>query len=330
MKNLTINHLLSGGLITNYYCTSQCGHCLYGCSPAREKDYIDTKTTEDAIQKVLSLGCDALHIGGGEPMLDIPGLLEVADKFRDSGMRIHYVETNSSWFTDKNKTVQTLKQLKEHGISQLLISMSPFHNEHIPFHKPKGVVDACKKAGVQALPWIMDFYSDINAFDTDTTHSLSEYEQKYGDHYLQDIPMRYWTHIGGRAVYTFKDIFPLQSVKDIVKAPPCKELEDTSHFHVDLYGNYVPGLCSGLAIKTEDLGEPLKEDDYPIISMLYKKGIKRFLEYAKEEFGFVPKDEYLNKCHLCNDIRLFLNREKKVNSHELQPDGYYDQVDQFK
>lgn len=328
MQKLNINHLLSGGLITNYYCTSGCRHCLYGCSPRWEKDYIDQKMAGTAMRKILSLGCDAIHIGGGEPMLNISGLLKVADTARFLGMGIHYVETNASWFKNEEDAVRTLRQLKEHGISNLLISMSPFHNEHIPFYKIKGLISACRKSGIQPLPWIMDFYPDMEAFDDQKSHSLEEYEKAYGKNYLRNIPERYWTHLGGRAVYTYKDIYPLQPLERILANPPCDELEDTSHFHIDLYGNYIPGLCSGLAIRMEDLGEPLEENQYPFITMLYNEGIQAFFHHVRKEYGFSPQTEYLNKCHLCNDIRLFLVREKQLDFPELKPEGYYRYVDE--
>jgi hypothetical protein len=142
--------------------------------------------------------------------------------------------------------------------------------------------------------------------------------------------MRYWTHIGGRAVYTYKDVFPLQSLEKILDSPPCSEPEDTTHFHMDLYGNYIPGLCSGLAIRMEDLGKPLDEEEYPVLTMLFNKGIASFMQFAREEYAFEPQKQYLNKCHLCNDIRLFLVREKQLNTHELKPDGYYSHVDEFR
>jgi len=33
LKEFKISRLFSGGLITNYYCTSRCGHWLYASSP---------------------------------------------------------------------------------------------------------------------------------------------------------------------------------------------------------------------------------------------------------------------------------------------------------
>lgn len=37
---MTINHLSSGGIITNYKCPAACGHCLYSCSPNAKLGYI--------------------------------------------------------------------------------------------------------------------------------------------------------------------------------------------------------------------------------------------------------------------------------------------------
>lgn len=46
----SIDRLQSGGVITNYTCTSRCAHCLYGCSPGWPKEYMD----RDMLMRVLS------------------------------------------------------------------------------------------------------------------------------------------------------------------------------------------------------------------------------------------------------------------------------------
>jgi hypothetical protein len=163
--------------------------------------------------------------------------------------------------------------------------------------------------------------------DEDTTHSLEEYMQTYGQKYLEKIPSRYWVHFGGRAIQTFKEVFPLQKLGDITrKAQPCHELANTSHFHIDLFGHYIPGLCSGFAIQAADLGSPLDETRYPIMNMLYKHGIKQFLDNAIKNYEFSPANEYLSKCHLCFEIRRWMIKKAGLLSHELQPDTYYDEV----
>ncbi|MGD8504018.1 MAG: radical SAM protein, partial [Syntrophobacterales bacterium] len=96
-----IKRLSSGGVITNYYCTSACGHCLYGCSPRWKKDYIDRETLGKILQKIKSLGCNSIHVGGGEPFLNPDGLKMVVEVVRSHGVHLEYVETNSSWFNGK-------------------------------------------------------------------------------------------------------------------------------------------------------------------------------------------------------------------------------------
>jgi len=59
MVEFTIKKIRSGGLITNYFCTSSCKHCLYKCSPHWEKRYIDPDIAEkicDVLQNTLKKG----------------------------------------------------------------------------------------------------------------------------------------------------------------------------------------------------------------------------------------------------------------------------------
>ena len=167
-----IKHLHSGGIISNYYCTSACGHCLYYCSPRWKKEYIDRETLIEVLKKIKSLGCRSVHIGGGEPFLNLAGLQMVVETVHSLRVNIEYVETNSSWFKERESAIETLSSLRERGLSTLLISMSPFHNEHIPFYKVKGVIEACREANISVFPWISEFYPEIAAFDDRTTHTV--------------------------------------------------------------------------------------------------------------------------------------------------------------
>jgi hypothetical protein len=62
-RKFLIDGLRSGGVITNYYCTSSCGHCLYFCSPNWKKDYIEIGMLAQILEKITSLGCKSIHIG---------------------------------------------------------------------------------------------------------------------------------------------------------------------------------------------------------------------------------------------------------------------------
>jgi hypothetical protein len=179
---------------------------------------------------------------------------------------------------------------------------------------------------MQVFPWVQAFYPELSALDEKKTHTLEDFKNAYGEDYTTKIPQRYWIHYGGRAIDTFKKEYQMQDLEYIISQNgPCTELADTSHFHVDLYGRYIPGLCSGFSIECSDLGTALSQEKYPFINLLYEKGIKAFYEIALKE-GFLADNRYLNKCHLCLEIRKYLVNIKKIESLELFPKEYYSQL----
>jgi hypothetical protein len=112
------------------------------------------------------------------------------------GVSVEYVETNSSWFRDIESAKALLARLHQKGLQTLLVSISPFHNEQVPFSRVQGVIEAAKQVGVGVFPWITDFISGLSRFDPVKSHSLDEYRQVYGDDCLMQILQRYWTHSG--------------------------------------------------------------------------------------------------------------------------------------
>jgi hypothetical protein len=330
---LTLTRLASGGLITNYFCTSACRHCLYRCSPGWPKDYITAEMARRNLEAVRRLGCTAVHVGGGEPLLRPDGLADVLDAARQAGVRVEYVETNSSWYRDHASACALLEKLAGHGLDTLLVSISPLHNEHIPFYKVKGVLAACRQVGLSVFPWIADFVADLAAFDDVLVHAPEEYRQLFGEDYWATLPQRYWISPGGRALETFGRFRPQKSLARLAAegSRGCPELAEVGHFHLDLYGNYIPGLCAGLAVRRDDLGAPLNPEDYPLISRLFAGGIGALVAYAAEVHGFPEgglcsapsKSAYGSKCEVCYEVRRFLVVDKGVDSRELAPRGHY-------
>ena len=251
-------------------------------------------------------------------------VLEVATEV---GISVEYVETNSSWFRDKESAKTLLAMLRQKGLQTLLVSISPFHNEQIPFCRVQGVILAAKQVGVGIFPWITDFITDLSQFDPAQTHSLDEYRRTYGDNYLVQLLQRYWVHMGGRALETYRPLLGKKTFQQILKesSGSCSaELSNTSHFHIDLFGNYIPGLCSGLSISIDDLGKPLSNETYPILTSLYRHGIRGLIKMAEDSGGFSPqKDLYLNKCDLCTEVRSFLVQNDYLDSEELKPVEFY-------
>jgi organic radical activating enzyme len=324
---MIVSSLSSGGLISNYHCSSTCKHCLYNCSPTREKDYVSFDDATRILSKVKSLGCHSVHIGGGEPLLDYQKLIDGALKSAAAiGVEIEYVETNSSWFKSPEQAKEIVRKLMDNGVSTLLVSISPFHNEYIALKKLKGVVAACHSQGMNLFPWISDFYEDIDQFDDSKPHSLSEYAERYGQDYIDALPSRYRLTRKGRALKTFSRLMkPVPLAEILAQSGPCRELDETWHFHVDTHGNYIPGLCTGIAIDVNDLGKELPESDYPFLNALHENGIAALLERAGVS-GFKPaKDSYVSKCELCIETRAFLVNRTAIKTKDLNPRQFYDE-----
>ena len=328
MRGLEIPRLSSGGLIVNYRCSSRCGHCLYACSPQRSPDYLSREDALQFCERILELGCSSVHVGGGEPFLDVEGLIAVLDAAREVGMGIDYVETNASWFTGTPASMSKLEAVRDAGARTLLVSISPFHAAFIPVRKMEMLVHACDRAGVGVFPWMAHFLPELQRFDIDRPVALDQQEARHGAGYVQSLLQRYALVLGGRAVATFSPGMRRQSFEHLASRSrrTCRRLTDVNHFHVDLYGRYVPGLCAGLGVALDDMSGPLSPERYPLMVRLYSGGVGEAAKWASAQFGFAPRPEgYVHACEACLDLRLHLFRAG-AELLELNPRGFYEDL----
>lgn len=321
---LRIKNLVSGGIITNYKCSSKCKHCSYSSSPKWPDDYMTPSMADEIFSILKSLGCDSVHIGGGEPLLKPDKLLGVLEAAQRNDIGIEYIETNASWYKDEASAKAVLKEIKGHGVNTLLISIDPYHNEYIPFWKVKALVRTCSETNMNVFPWLMDFWNDIDAMNDHIPHSLDEYAQLFGQDYPVKLLNRYGLNLKGRALKTYLPMMKKQPYKQILEeSRPCKLLSGVYHFHVDLYGNFIPQSCPGFTIPLKELVNGADPDKYRIFNSLESSGIRGLVELAKEKFEYIPKDEYAGKCDLCYDIRNHLVLELGLDLPDLKPEGHY-------
>ncbi len=321
---LKIDYLISGGLITNYKCSSKCKHCSYASSPSWPNDYMTLSMADEIFSILKELGCHSVHIGGGEPLLQPDRILPVLESAERNNVGIDYIETNASWFKDGESAKSILRRLMQHGVHTLLISIDPYHNEYIPFWKVKGLIKACSKVNMGVFPWLMDFWADLDALDDRKPHSLQEYAKVFGQDYLLELPRRYGINLKGRALKKYRWMMQKEPFEQIIRRSiPCRLLSGVHHFHVDLYGNFVPQSCPGLSVNLRELSQGAKPDKYPVFHSLESEGIGGLVELAIERYGYKPKDEYAGKCDLCYDIRRYLVLELSLKLPDLQPSGHY-------
>jgi organic radical activating enzyme len=320
-----INNLETGGLVVTYKCNSKCAHCVRSSSPDREDQYMDAEMLQKSILKLKELNCKSLHIEGGEPFLHPDKLIETVSILYKNNITLEHIVTNAFWYRNSNDTTQLLKQLQEFGLSTLLIKVSAFQNEFIPLNKVIRLVEAADKVGINSLIWDVESYPEVASFNPGKTHSLKEYQKKFGDDYLRKMSSRFSLSLSGRAYNIFSkhaNKIPLNGI--IKNGLGCKhEFTSKHHFHVDLYGNYLFPYTKGLAINIDDINKPLDEKKYPFLSVIITEGLNGLYQLAIRQYQFVPFQEYISRCHLCYHIREHLVNNQKVKSPDIQPVNLY-------
>jgi hypothetical protein len=321
-----IKQLSSGGLITNYHCSAACKHCLYKSSPKRDKSYMDSDMLRRLLKKAVNLGCRSIHIGGGEPFLNLNGLYRVLEIMQEEGVSLDYLETNASWFKDSASCQAVMGELKERGCSTVMVSVCPFHNEFIPLVKMEGVIEACQETNMGLFLWQEQYYRHLSALDKNKTHSFEELEEIWGRNYFLKAGKRFGLTMNGRALVSYRPYLPSKRAAEIIKENPqgCEELERTSHFHLDLDGNFIPPGCVGITVAHEDLGEELNPENYPHFLALRNSGVGELFDLVKNK-GFKEKESgYASKCDLCEDMRRYLlDQGLSQKTKDIGPAEYY-------
>mgnify|MGYP000860380475 FL=1 len=180
---------------------------------------------------------------------------------------------------------------------------------------------------MNVFPWLMEFWDDIDAMDDMKPHSLDEYRQLFGHDYLLHLLKKYGLNLKGRAFKTYKPMMKKQPFDQILKESiPCRLLSGIYHFHVDLYGNFIPQSCPGFSIPLRELVHGADPGKYRIFESLETMGIRGFAELAAKEYGYKPKEEYAGKCDLCYDMRNYLVLELGLDLPDLKPVNHYKYV----
>ena len=321
---MPIDRLSSGGIIANYRCPAACGHCLYGCSPSAQPGYMDGATAAALCGRLRRLGCRGLHIGGGEPFLDVEGLIGLVGAIHNSGIGLDYIETNAAWVTDDDvRSRRILSGVASAGGDCIMVSADPFHVEFIPFWKSKRLLRLLREMGISHFIWQERYWPLLERLDPQKTYDAQALMDVFGYDVQRRCAEEYGMRFHGRALNLLR-----QSGRKMPVAPlpgPCAELRSTGHFHVDYLGRYIPPGCTGMGILLDDVGKALDPSRYPVLSRLYAQGLRGLLPYAQERGYKLADDGYVSKCELCFDIRKHLISTDKKAHPDLTPESFYRQ-----
>ncbi|MBL7219579.1 MAG: hypothetical protein ISS69_05670 [Phycisphaerae bacterium] len=324
---LTIPALRSGGVMLTYRCTNKCKHCLYRCSPQQ----VDTWMSLDLAEQVFAAMAREpqlrdVHIAGGEATLKMDLLADVIALAVRMGVSLSYLETNAMWCTDGDTARESFLRLARAGLPGVLVSASPYHNEFVPFVRTQTCVEAAidvfGRGGV--IVWIPQLYQALAQMPADRTNTLAEFCHAAG---LSDeigaVGRIYGLIPGGRVLDELRDCYPARPAEDFSSCRCDGELYNTSHFHIDPFGNLFTGLCPGIAAgKIGDLHPQITAENHPVFWHLATGGPCALMQWARDHHNYQPqRDAYISKCDLCTDIRRHLHA--LGGFEEIAPDTFY-------
>ena len=123
----------------------------------------------------------------------------------------------------------------------------------------------------------------------------------------------------GRSAEKLGPLFQGRSVDEFSGNNCSKSFLSPKGVHIDPHGNVFSGLCSGIIIgnvnesSLKDIWKNFDPGSMPVVSGLIKGSPSELLDEA-EGLGFESKDTYVDKCHLCSDIRQFFFDKGRYSS----------------
>ena len=325
----------SGGIILSYQCSNRCRHCLYASSPTW-KEWMSEEDVERilvGIQKY-SRYLTGIHLAGGEPFIK-PELVVFAVKMASElNIPLDYVETNAFWCWNDEKTNQVFNRLKEAGLSAVLVSSSPFHLEFVSMERVNRAVRVGRNVfGEKGVVLFTDyFYQQLQAVDQKYPHRFEDYLDAVGSKKASvAFATEYALIPNGRAATRLNDLYERHPSSTFFGGNCERELSSPHHIHIDLYGNYIAGLCAGISLgdgkNLDSLYSGIDLEEKPFLEKVIRGGMEVLYEWAVKDFGYEENMEgYMAKCHLCLDIRRHLVKVG-AGPQELTPLEFYDNLE---
>ncbi len=155
-------------------CNIKCGHCVAAEGPPGA-DKIDFMRAKEIIEEMADARVTGISFTAGEPLLfknDVRGLIRVC---RHNRIYTRVV-TNGFWANQMDQAEKVVFELLESGLSQLRISTSRWHQEHVDRENIIRAAAACRKQG---LDYFVSFVTDFSEMEDAIEEFLQENKLRY-------------------------------------------------------------------------------------------------------------------------------------------------------
>lgn len=155
-------------------CNIRCRHCV-----AAGEEPQSTKMELDRAKKLIHELADA-NVGGisftaGEPFIFFNDIVELVGLCRSLNIYTRVV-TNCYWAASEEKAREKMQVLRNAGLSQLRLSFSRYHQEHVP---PVNIVNAVKGCRANSIAYFVSFITDFSEEDDEYELFLQGNSLKY-------------------------------------------------------------------------------------------------------------------------------------------------------
>ena len=307
-----------------YKCDNACRHCLYCCSP-QSSDNVMTEEMVDRTMSALSKerSLDGIHFGGGESSLFFDRLLYAIRSAVNHNVRIDYLETNGGWCINDQTALDGFKRLRDAGLPGVLISASLFHLEFIPLNVTKTAIRAAHKVFGGAFVWTDEVLRLMERLpDHDKKYPIQESCRLLGINPSDGMLWQIHSYLNpcGRAARWLSEGLCRHPVEQFRDDSCGQTFRQTSHFHIDPYGNLFT-RCPGISIASVDNLHPTVNESTALFFMaLCEDGVVEAWNRHAPEFK-PDAAGYIGKCHFCLELRQHLFERNTFT--ELRPAEMY-------
>lgn len=155
-------------------CNIKCGHCV-AADETPESQKMELAEAKEIICNLALAGVTGLSFTAGEPFIYFDDLLEMVNLCREKNIFTRIV-TNSFWAKTPEKTEQMLGMLKKQGLSQLRLSYSRWHQQHVPRQNVLNGARGCISTGID---YFISFVTDFSEEDDLYENFLRENNLKF-------------------------------------------------------------------------------------------------------------------------------------------------------
>lgn len=310
--------------LLTFKCPAECQHCSYKAGPKRI-GFIKKREISGYLRELTKIHpLRAVWVHGGEPFLYFDILTYIIKEANKLGISRLGVITNSFWAKNEKIAKKKLEGLKKEGLNALTFSADFFHQEFIPLENVRNALKSAVALGFEDIYVDSYFVDDINSynyFNQLTKKNLERLNDIKNIEFHQN-PMS----VEGRGT----ELIEYLKLKEEIPSGNCPmpfwidgNLQNPDTIEIDCEGNVTlcPGICIGNT-NVQSITRIVQDynvENHPILSIIDKEGPIGLLKIAKEN-GFKQDQQFVNECHLCYELRKFL---QPIYPYSLVPKECY-------